>query len=231
MPVRELDLVKIFAPEGTNVGDAPNLVISAHGAATKEVFCSKGHGGDNLFFFAPHGYTLDDPGLENVVNGTAKYHEWVGKGKWCKNYTLSKFQGYHGSMAGQIFGRLTRRFITDGESYNDIQRVVDSAHKNNQFVERKKTELAKYDLSDPFQKSMYDAKSSSLETRMEANFLTIRNRHNQKNPTLVDVLNILHRNNLHYENIYCSFCRNELNFNNFVIGTPSWDSHKQKVSS
>ncbi|WP_444911558.1 putative adhesin [Microbulbifer sp. ANSA003] len=233
MPVREFDLVKIFAPEGTNVGDAPSLVISAHGAATKQVFYNKGHGGDNLLFFAPHGYTLEDPGLQDVVDGKAKVHEHIGKGKICRNYMLKKFQGYHGSTAGQIFGRLSRRFINDGESYAQIQNVVDEAHNHNVKAIRNQARLQQYDLNDPFQKSLYDAKvgASLYTTKMEANFLTIRNRHNQKSPTLADVLNILHRNNLHYENIYCSFCRNELSVGNLILGTPSWDSKKRKVNT
>ncbi|WP_444928552.1 putative adhesin [Microbulbifer sp. SSSA002] len=232
MPVRELDLVKIFAPEGTNVGDAPELVISAHGAATKQMFYNKGHGGDNLLFFAPHGYTLEDPGLQDVVDGKAKVHEHIAKGKMGRNYTLSKFQGYHGTTAGQIFGRLSRPFVADDESYAQIQQVVDNAHNHNIKAIRNQARLQQYDLNDPFQKSMYDAKvgASLYTTKMEANFLTIRNRFGKSNPTLVDVLNILHRNGLHYDNIYCSFCRNELTAGNIFMGTPSWDSKRRKAN-
>ncbi|MCO1333608.1 hypothetical protein MO867_04560 [Microbulbifer sp. OS29] len=233
MPVREYDLVKIFAPEGTQIGDAPDLVISAHGAATKQTFYNKGHGGDNLLFFAPHGYTLEDPGLEGVVSGRAKYHEHIAKGKVCRNYTLAKFQGYHGSTAGQIFGRLSRPFVTDDESYTQIQAVVDEAHKHNIKAARNKASLRRYDLNDPFQKSLYDAKvGASLYTqKLEVNFLTIRNRFGKGSPTLVDVLNILHRNRLHYENIYCFFCRNELSAGNIFLGAPSWGSKKRKANT
>ncbi|WP_444934223.1 putative adhesin [Microbulbifer sp. JTAC008] len=220
MPVREFDLVKIFAAEGTQVGDAPNLVISAHGATTKQIFYPKGHGGDNLFFFSPHGYSLNDPGIGSVLSGNAKYHEWIGKGKVCHNYTLSKYQGYHGSTTGQILGRITRPFIK-GESYADVQKAVDNAHEHNEMVRN-------LDPNNPMHQPYI---KKGVKPVMSADLLTIRNRVKMDNPTLVDVLNILHRNNLHYENIYCSFCRSEVSFSNILIGTPSWDSKMQRPTT
>ncbi|AWF82764.1 hypothetical protein BTJ40_19170 [Microbulbifer sp. A4B17] len=221
MPVKELDLVKIFSAEGTQVGEAPNLVISAHGATTKQIFYTKGHGGDNLFFFSPHGYSLNDPGVDSVLSGHAKYHEWIGKGKVCHNYTLSKYQGYHGTMTGQILGRITRPFIK-GESYSDMQSAIDKAHSHNQMV-------SNLDPNNPMHQPFIAA--TGIKPVMTADLLTIRNRVRMDDPTLVDVLNILHRNKLHYENIYCSFCRSEVSFKNFVIGTPSWNSKNQSVST
>ncbi|QFT56409.1 putative adhesin [Microbulbifer sp. THAF38] len=218
MPVREFDRFKIFTASGKRLGEASNLVISAHGAATKQHFYTNGHGGDNIFFFSPHGYSLSDPGISSVLSGNAKYHEWIKKGKVCHNYTLSKYQGYHGTTTGQILGRVTRPFIK-GESYTDVQNALDNAHKHNQ-------DYSSLDPNNPIHQKML----ANIKPVMEADLLTIRHRVGKDDPTLVDVINTLHANKLHYDNIYCSFCRSEVSLNNILIGTPSWDSKFQRVS-
>ncbi|WP_444892068.1 hypothetical protein ACJJIW_09385 [Microbulbifer sp. JMSA004] len=51
------------------------------------------------------------------------------------------------------------------------------------------------------------------------------------NLTLADVLNIRHKNKLHYENVYCSFCRSEMSFGDIVIGAPFWGSKMQGAAT
>lgn len=67
-------------------------VISAHGGQSIINSTFNIERNTNFVFFGPHGYTLLDPSLMDVLCAKVKPYQTVSMGQ-CQDYTLSKFQG------------------------------------------------------------------------------------------------------------------------------------------
>jgi len=131
-----------------------------------------------LYFFGPHQAALLDPGVQKVSFGMKSY-EKAGPGTTVRDYTLSKYQGSHGS---------------EDETYASIKSDIDY---NRDIIERAKeaTEAQLQPILDS------GVKFEKFDV------LTVRNRRLRVDPNLSSVLNQLEAANMQYPHILCSFCR------------------------
>lgn len=161
--------------------DQATCIISAHGVqqwfgnSLNRSFTVRKD--TELVFYAPHGYTLEDPGIGPIANKSAKAFERYKSGSSCPNYTLTKFQGYHGEAAGAILGIVASPFITVTQGAETYQLLKNRINYVN---------------------------SKGLDER---DILTIRYHPFQTATNLSDVLDVMWNNGYRYREYHCSFCR------------------------
>ena len=76
------------------------LVISAHGGYDNSSGDCDPPPGTELIFYVEHGSVQQDFGIGRFKNGVASFESFT-QGKKCTNYSLSKYQGYHGGTKGK----------------------------------------------------------------------------------------------------------------------------------
>ncbi len=100
----------LFTPANDFNAEEDHLLISAHGGYTN----LKGPLGTSSFevpkwvqlhFYASHGNSLNDPTVYGIMKGQVQVKETSGPGTRVTNYSLSKYQGRHGS-ANETYGSI-----------------------------------------------------------------------------------------------------------------------------
>lgn len=163
-----------------------HLLISAHGG-----FLNLGGplGSKNfsvpawarLHFYAPHGSTIANPGIYDIMKGEYQVLESAGPGDRITNYGLSKFQGRHGDP--------NETYTSIGQ---DVARNADQLSYQEEIMTSGR------------------AKGPGRNFAFNFDVLTIRNRRLRSDPTLKEALDTLDRHGFRYENIHCSFCRSPM---------------------
>jgi len=98
-----------------------SLLITAHGVPrlfNRQFVVPKG---TTILFYGPEGTALLDPGFRAVAAKRAVAYSVSGPETTCSDYSLSKFQGYRGTFAGALFGKIAKPFVSaNGETYQEI---------------------------------------------------------------------------------------------------------------
>lgn len=160
-----------------------HLLISAHGGFMN----LKGPLGSSSFavpswtqlhFYAPHGSTIANPGIYDLMKGEYEVLETFAAGDTVTNYELSKFQGKHGD---------------EDETYESI---TGNVKRNREQVSWLSEQMTSGKAHGPGRNFAFNF-----------DVLTVRNRVLRSSPTLKDALSELGKHGFRYENIHCSFCR------------------------
>jgi hypothetical protein len=105
----------------TPIRHQDDLLISAHGCPRLFNRTFRVPPSTTIVFYGPEGVALIDPGFGNIAAGYVQVYETRGPGSVCSDYSLSKYQGYRGALAGFIFGKIAKPFVSPtGETYQDI---------------------------------------------------------------------------------------------------------------
>lgn len=205
------------------------LIITSHGGFDERAVRNRASNGwltvpgwTTLYFYADHGFTLEDPGTRNLLGHRPA--EEQGPTTTVQNYVLSKFQE-RGNGAGV-------------ETYDSIQGGMENTHL---FRTMQKDGLAALGLdldaeTDPAQTEerlaqitagATDAQRSAIslqkgQRQVELyDVLTVRKRRLRSDMTLRDVLRKLEEEGYLYPEIHCSFCRSPMRLPFFDRGIPS----------
>ena len=115
----------------TRGGVKPNVnkacVISAHGGQSIINSTFDIDRGTKFVFYGPHGYTLLDPSLFDVLCGKVKSYQTVSVGD-CQDYTLSKYQGEKHGSGREKYSDIESAGATDDElkQFGFSQQQLDS---------------------------------------------------------------------------------------------------------
>ncbi len=160
-----------------------HLLITAHGGYMNvngplgsKTFTVPGW--TRLHFYAPHGSTIANPGIYDIMKGEYQVLESAGPGSQVTNYELSKFQGRHGD-ANETYESIGKDVARNADQLSYQEEIMTSGR----------------------------AKGPGRNFAFNFDVLTIRNRVLRSDPTLKEALETLGRQGFRYENIHCSFCR------------------------
>jgi hypothetical protein len=131
-----------------------------------------------LHFYAPHGSTIANPGIYDIMKGEYQVLESAGPGDSVTNYSLSKFQGRHGD-ASETYQSISKDVARNADQLSYQQEIMTSGN----------------------------AKGPGRNFAFNFDVLTVRNRRLCADPSLKEALETLARHGYRYENIHCSFCR------------------------
>ncbi len=104
----------IFAPDDSFNAAEDHLLISAHGGYMN-LFGPLGRNQirvpawTQLYFYADHGSTIQDPGVYNIMKGEYQVSETKGPGSVVTDYALSKFQGRHGGGEDETYAKISEQ--------------------------------------------------------------------------------------------------------------------------
>ncbi|MBV8907235.1 MAG: hypothetical protein JOZ22_26630 [Acidobacteriia bacterium] len=102
-----------------------DLLISAHGCPRLFNKSFKVPESTAIIFYGPEGEALIDPGFKDVLAGYVIAYEILGPAATCSDYSLIKYQGYRGTLAAAIFGKIAKPFVSgEGETYQDIENYL-----------------------------------------------------------------------------------------------------------
>jgi hypothetical protein len=120
-----------------------HVQITAHGGPANVIFGTsypkwKVPKDTWVVFYGPHPLPLLDPGYARIFRRSLRPWEVYGPESECLDYGLWKFQGYHGGMAGSVFGIAAKPFVsTDGaETYTQLKAAITGANNINAIQER-----------------------------------------------------------------------------------------------
>ncbi len=177
--------------KGPDPGKYSNqLVISAHGGISRTATATeKVPHGVTLLFYSKHGEATVDKGIQGFAQpGREKQlAETLGPGDFYFNYSLSKYQGYHGAGV----------FKPVVESYGGVQNATDYVDEWNTMVEGA--------ISKGIQghSKMEDFDALTVRNRWSA---AIKDSAEKGDVTLSFVLERVLK--VHpYSNVHCYFCR------------------------
>lgn len=173
------------------------VVISAHGGYSKgQSFTVRPY--MRIFFYAPHGYSLNDPSMHRVVTGNAKFYgKPLTPGDTSYDYVLSKYQGKHGGKDGDDYA-----MISSGMHPETLEAQMARLREQGLNVIQQTMPQIKYDV------------------------VTIRNRKGfYKDVTLSGVIDELRKHGYEYNEVHCSFCRCPVSYP-WSTEAPSWSVDK-----
>jgi len=115
----------IFAPDDSFDAAEDHLLISAHGGymnlkgplGAKQIQVP---GWTQLYFYADHGSTIQDPGVYNVMKGEYQVSETKGPGSFVTDYSLSKYQGRHGGGDGETYASISDQVSRNSKVLEDV---------------------------------------------------------------------------------------------------------------
>jgi hypothetical protein len=190
--------IYVWNANGQKPADGRCAVISAHGLQAK-INGAYPAPKMALYFYAPHGYVLQDPGLVRVNDGRTNCYEEIDPGEAQQDYELSKYQGYH-SKANETYGYIQKdmqapnlRAQIEKEPIADFKWIKDEGERTALIAKRQQEKAAKI--------------AGVKEFNMDV--ITIRHRRgwHSGTVTLFQILNFLYGQGYKYSGIHCSFCR------------------------
>lgn len=183
-----------------NSADGPSkksALISAHGMYSCMNGMETAPLNLQLHYYSPHGYVLNDPGLDAVLTGSVAIKESVAARK-SRDYVLGKYQN-----------SATNRHNTMGEDYEIIlntperfERIAGAANVRIALPPRGTTRSM--GIRDRKQLERFE----NGDVKMDV--ITVRNRRFMAMPRFSWVIMELIRHGYRYEAIHCSFCRSFL---------------------
>jgi hypothetical protein len=196
------DLYVWSEKSGAPSGRTAECVISAHGAQSflNHMFPV---GNTTLVFYGPHGYTLNDLGIEKFVSGQFAPYEQISQGQ-CQDYSLGKYQGRH-NRAGETYDKI-------GNMDGLLARTVAEAARGSRAAA---LQVANMDADDPMFNTMLRSLDEGGKTRRRyqswMDIVTIRNRSvlatGSGTVMLSDVVSRLAAAGYNYTKVHCAFCR------------------------
>ncbi|MDX1812138.1 MAG: hypothetical protein R3240_09335 [Gammaproteobacteria bacterium] len=92
-------------PEGPR-----GVIISAHGCQTPFNASFKVPANTKVYFYCPHGYSLEDPQTIRIARGEIAYNgEPYNAGETCPDYKLGKYQGKHGGKESDDYDMIGKK--------------------------------------------------------------------------------------------------------------------------
>lgn len=175
-------------------------LISAHGGFYKSTKTFTVPPGMTIHFWAPHGYTLTDPGIKAMYTTRGmEPMETVMGGKPCIDYALSKYQGSHGGSKGK-----------PAETYASIAKAIATEDKN-LISMLKRLEHAKEDWQ-------VEGALGQIAASGSMNVITIRNRALRGSVWLSELVTKVRKHASSINTLHCSFCRSSMTSES----DPSW---------
>ncbi|WP_297846176.1 DUF6543 domain-containing protein [Pseudomonas sp.] len=169
-------------------GQARTLVVSTHGNYLPWTKTTAIPNGTELRAYAPHGFSLVDPGLHRVVGQqVGAFSVLNSAGNRLARQTMPPFAITDKLLAGtSLPGRIKNYSVAkfqgaSGESYQDICHVVRNSNLS------------------PWRTAQVPA--------VPMDVLTVRNRFGMASPTLQDVFKTLSEHGIHYDRILLLHCR------------------------
>ena len=196
VPARSIDLgshLRLWTHDMGGVVD--DLVLTSHGISMSRPWANSGAirnvpllGGaltvpkwTNLVFYGPHKKVLEDPGITNLMNGTAKHFEIKSGGESVKNYRLTFYEHDTDDIIKSRV-ELNREYV----------QIINELKANNQELPphiQAMASLPKFDVIRVVQSGIKGTIGYTLK----------------------DVLAQLDKHGYHYKNIHCVFCRGTSN--------------------
>lgn len=173
-------------------------VITAHGGQSiiNSTFDVKGC---EIVFYCPHGYSLTDPGLDPLLEGSVVSVEALGSGR-CQDYVLSKFQGRH-SEANETYRKIGNADTRIDEQIASVKERIDGL---NVAVVRPTTNQKLL----PALLEILDAKMDQLaKLNRKLDIISLRHRRLKPDMMLSEVIAALGAAKYGYTRFHCSFCR------------------------
>ncbi len=126
----------IFAPDDSFNAEEDHLLISAHGGylnlrgplGTRQIRVPSW---TQLYFYADHGSTIQDPGVYNIIKGEYQVSETKGPGAFVTDYSLSKYQGRHGGGDGETYASISDQV---GRNAGVLKDVASGSNKGRNFA-------------------------------------------------------------------------------------------------
>jgi hypothetical protein len=115
----------IFAPDDSFDAADDHLLISAHGGYMN-LFGPLGRNQirvpawTQLYFYADHGSTIQDPGVYNIMKGEYQVSETKGPGSVVTDYSLSKYQGRHGGGDDETYAKISEQVTRNASVLADV---------------------------------------------------------------------------------------------------------------
>ncbi|PVZ65436.1 putative adhesin [Pelagibaculum spongiae] len=113
-------------------------------------------------------------------------YETFKPGSECRNYGLSKFQGYHGSSFGDLFGAVAKPFISDPNETGG---------------------LSADDWWETYEEVRRSYSSSMLLEGASRDIITVRYRVGRVGKSLKDLVELMANSNNKHQKLHCNFCR------------------------
>jgi hypothetical protein len=199
-PIKVGESVYVWAKDGTKPTDASrSCLISAHGlqAKTNTAFPVPDI---KLYFYAPHGYVLSDPGVGNVGRGMTRWYEEVAAGSAGQDYELSKYQGRH-SKANETYGEIQKPLSVD-TLRTPIEAEKGQVPDFRWIDDEEKRKKVRADRLQEIDDRIAGIKEFDMDV------VTIRNRKMYASMvTLFQLMKLLKDNGFKYAAAHCSFCR------------------------
>jgi hypothetical protein len=163
-------------------------IITSHGAQSMINSTFPINNKVKLIFYCPHGSNLLDPGTENIMKGEKQPTEVLDAGH-SQDYVLSKYQKNGGGPRTETYDTIAKL----GDRIAGLAQIWSNA------------------MDDAAQKGDGDAFwQAALLLGKHTNWMdvvTIRNRPVKFDPTLSEVIKVLHNAGYRYTTIHCVFCR------------------------
>jgi hypothetical protein len=196
--------IYVWNHDGGPPGPGREAIISSHGVQAL-IDSAYPAPRTTLYFYCPHGNTLNNPGMSGVNNRRTAYNERVRPGEPVPDYELTKYQGAHGNEQKKVF-----------ETYAQIQRDLHNLTAQRAAIENDlnfSTDVSGF--PERVRTGMLASRQAKKRHALDGvqaftmDIITIRHRRgwHSGTVTLFQILDFLETHSYHYDAIHCLFCR------------------------